>query len=409
MKKTAALFLALTLALALGLCLSGCGGGARDKRDTEEVFAQTDGETEEEEMFSGGSGTEADPWVITTAAQLNAVRNHLGGHYRLSADIDLSGMNWTPIGTFIAAGESAKEQGIPPARDAFSGTFDGGSHTISNLVIEQPEGDAVGLFGCTSGAHIYNLTVDSATISGHQMTGAVVGYAYNSRLTAVSLTGNNTITGYNSKIGGAEGIGGVIGLGRESLIDSCAAKAAVMIPDGAGNAGILGGDLTTSSVINGYATGTLTAGNKCCCLGAVAGRGFGSPEIINCTAENVRITAGDHVRMVGAVAGCAGGYEEEAMEMAVTAVSRCRANNVEISTGNNASAVGELIGGGFYLEELAVSGAPYDVPAVFTIEDCSADVMINAEGALEEEPTPEADSPVNETERTGEEAEETAQ
>ena len=89
----------------------GCGGGARDKRDTEEVFAQTDGETEEEEMFSGGSGTEADPWVITTAAQLNAVRNHLGGHYRLSADIDLSGMNWTPIGTFIAAGESAKEQG----------------------------------------------------------------------------------------------------------------------------------------------------------------------------------------------------------------------------------------------------------------------------------------------------------
>ena len=79
MKKTAALFLALTLALALGLCLSRCG--ARDKHDTEEVSAQTDGELEEEEMFSGGSGTEADPWVITTTAQLNAVRNHLTAHY----------------------------------------------------------------------------------------------------------------------------------------------------------------------------------------------------------------------------------------------------------------------------------------------------------------------------------------
>ena len=82
----------------------------------------------------------------------------------------------------------------------------------------------MGLFGCLRDAHIFNLTVDSAVMDGNAMTGAVAGYVYNSRLTAVSLTGRNTITGHSSERGNAERIGGVLGGGKNCLVDSCAAN-----------------------------------------------------------------------------------------------------------------------------------------------------------------------------------------
>ncbi len=50
--------------------------------------------------FSGGSGSEADPYVITTAEQMNAVRENLSAHYKLGATIDMSAIkNFKPIGT----------------------------------------------------------------------------------------------------------------------------------------------------------------------------------------------------------------------------------------------------------------------------------------------------------------------
>ena len=48
--------------------------------------------------FAGGSGTEDDPYQIATADQLNNVRNHLDKHFILTANIDLLGTNWDPIG-----------------------------------------------------------------------------------------------------------------------------------------------------------------------------------------------------------------------------------------------------------------------------------------------------------------------
>lgn len=50
--------------------------------------------------FAGGEGTEASPYVIETAAQLDSVREHLSAHFILMADIDLSAYeSWAPIGT----------------------------------------------------------------------------------------------------------------------------------------------------------------------------------------------------------------------------------------------------------------------------------------------------------------------
>ena len=81
-KKTAALLLALIM--ALGLFLSGCGGRAAQG---ESEAGSGSPEVESGGVFAGGSGTEDDPYVIATAADLNAVRSNLAACYRLDADI----------------------------------------------------------------------------------------------------------------------------------------------------------------------------------------------------------------------------------------------------------------------------------------------------------------------------------
>ena len=76
---------------------------------------------------------------ISSVEELAAINENLSGNYVLTADIDLAGAEWTPIGAYAPSGESAEEQEIPAAETAFTGTFDGQGHTISNLVIDQPE------------------------------------------------------------------------------------------------------------------------------------------------------------------------------------------------------------------------------------------------------------------------------
>ena len=131
MKKKATLL----LALALALCLSGCNSFMKEK-----TAPEGDSGTENATVFSGGSGTEDDPFLITTADGLAAVAD------------DLTGVEWTPIGVFTHTGDENADADMPDAVDAFSGIFDGGSHTISNLTVDQPEGYAVGLFGCLCNA-----------------------------------------------------------------------------------------------------------------------------------------------------------------------------------------------------------------------------------------------------------------
>ena len=289
-------------------------------------------------IFDGGDGTEEHPYVITTPEGLSAVRDNLGAHYRLNADIDLSGADWTPIGAFTPEGGSDAERKIPVKEDAFTGVFDGGSHTVSNLLIHESDADAVGLFACVRDAHIYNLTID-----GHTLTGAVVGYAYNSRLTAVSLTGANAIVGHKSADEGAESVGGVIGGATNSLIDSCSAKANVVLPDNSEKAGILCGGLEATSVVNGCATGTLTAGDGCSEIGAVAGSVSDSEEITNSRVENVGITVGERAAFVGGMAGRVESCQDGTENALATAVSRCAVGSAEIRAGEDSAALGNVV------------------------------------------------------------------
>ena len=86
-----------------------------------------------------GEGTELSPFIIYTAEDLAAIGSnpeYLGAYFKQTADIDLAGINWTPIS--------------PEYGEAYSGVYDGNGYTISNLTINTDTFKKVGLFGYTS-------------------------------------------------------------------------------------------------------------------------------------------------------------------------------------------------------------------------------------------------------------------
>lgn len=119
-------------------------------------------------QFSGkGSGTKDDPYLITTANELNQTRNNLEACYKLMRDIDLTewlsennpSQGWMPIG--------AKDE-------PFKGTFDGNGKTVK-LFINRPDQENVGFMGVVDHATIKNLTV-KGNITGKTAVGGIIGY-----------------------------------------------------------------------------------------------------------------------------------------------------------------------------------------------------------------------------------------
>ncbi len=100
--------------------------------------------------FGGGNGTEINPYIIEDAADLLAVNNRKTASYRLNADIDLSGYNFSDA----------------PIQEIAAGHFDGNGHVVKNLKIT---GDAtIGLFGILKYCSVSNLGVIDADITGRQ-------------------------------------------------------------------------------------------------------------------------------------------------------------------------------------------------------------------------------------------------
>ena len=308
--------------------------------------------------------------TITTAEELAGMANDLTADYILDADIDLAGITWNPIGTYKPSGESEEEQEIPASDAAFTGTFDGQGHTIRNLTITGEDGIAVGLFGCIANTEVGNFTLENASTEGTIMVADAVGYSFTSTVHDVHLV-NGKVTAYAGEMS-AEGMyGGIVGAGMASRIVDCSADAEITIPDGTANAGIVGGGLELTSLVNCTATGSVTAGANCYGLGGVSGCGFGAEEFTNCKASNVTITAGTGCYWIGSITGYAGGYEAQEYGTPVTVFTGCSAENVSI-----VQACGEedLVGAGFYNEAVAQAhGAPFDQPTVYVIRDSATE------------------------------------
>ena len=310
---------------------------------------------------------------IDSAEQLAAINENLSGNYVLTADIDLAGEEWTPIGAFVPGGGEEGEQ--PDLTAAFTGSFDGQGHTISNLKIDQPEAWAVGLFGCVANAEVGNFTLENATVDGMMMAADVVGYTYCSTISDVRLV-NGKVTAHYAEMAAEGMFGGVAGAGMASLITGCDVQADVVIPDGMANAGVVGGGLEMTSVVNCTATGSVTAGDNCYGLGGISGCGFASEEFTGLTAKDVTITAGSGCFWIGGITGYAGGYPVEELGMPVTVFTDCQALGVTVTAGDGAEGIGDIVGSGFFHEELAANGAPLDQPTQFELVNCAADPAI---------------------------------
>lgn len=140
-----------------------------------------------------GSGTSGDPYIVTTLAQLDAVRNDLTAHYRLGADIDASetaawngGLGFEPIGS----------------DGAFSGVLDGDGHAIRHLTINRPSQDIVGLFGTISpGGVVRDLSLEGGSVTGGIYVGGLAGRS-DGTVTETHSTGN---------VSGGHYVGGLVG------------------------------------------------------------------------------------------------------------------------------------------------------------------------------------------------------
>lgn len=121
--------------------------------------------------------------MVWFANAVNKSGNSFDGKtVKLGADIDLAGIDWTPVGQTGAT--------------QFKGTFDGNNKTLSNLNINSVGTDdegfySSGLFGWLNGAIVKNLKIEGAKVVGHHNCGVIAGYMETSGCTIESCTINN--------------------------------------------------------------------------------------------------------------------------------------------------------------------------------------------------------------------------
>lgn len=236
--------------------------------------------------------------TISTLEELKAFRDavnsgtsYKGQTVELSADIDLKGEEWTPIG------RSGKN---------FQGIFNGNGHTVSNLVINQPGKSDIGFFGITTDGEIKNLTIHNADVKGRLDVDAVAGTPYTSKYTNIKLTGDVKVEGY-AYVGGMFGKNAYANL-TGLTIDANSGSYVKAESEGyrtyvGGVIGFMGeGNQTVQNV-----TSNLDVIGSTCDVGGIAGNAHYGNRFINvtCTAEKITlenaIDTGDHLEIGGIV------------------------------------------------------------------------------------------------------------
>lgn len=243
-----------------------------------------------------GSGTESDPYLISSVDDLDKIRYYIvsveeenstdtsgntttinnqviDGYFKLDDNIDLTdNTNWTPIGI-------TEENKAITYKTAFVGTFDGNNKTISNLTISDNEASGLGLFTrLGAGSVVKDLTLDNCAITGANSTyqdfGALAGRAVGTTIKNIKLS-NITVSG-NSRP--AALVGDFI---DGSTLDGCVAET-LNISGNNQVGGIFGRTHNTAKntikncsvtgatvTLNSGATGNAVAGLVAMCIGSL--------------------------------------------------------------------------------------------------------------------------------------------
>lgn len=179
---------------------------------------------EDSGIFASGNGSESRPYIIDNvkrlqdfAAAVNAGENYAGKYIALAANLDLSDIAWTPIGT----ADHGKYNG-------FSGTFDGRGYTVSNVICGTGSAsanyEAIGLFGVVDGGTVKNLNVTITKFynshdDSNYMTamGGLTGVLTNSgAIDHCSVSGGSQVASETS--GPKAAVGGLVGWAKSGTL-----------------------------------------------------------------------------------------------------------------------------------------------------------------------------------------------
>jgi hypothetical protein len=235
--------------------------------------------------FSGGSGTESSPFLISTPEDLDEIRDFLTPgetyYFEQTNDIDLSDFNggvWVPIG---GAGTN----------ELFNGIYDGKGYKILNLNIDSPTTDDIGLFGHigptdaqnAGRVEIKNLGIIGSNVNGARGVGALVGRVTGNEITIIEncFVTNGTVTG-DAAVGGLVGsnnsyVTGTTGIRRPIIRRSFSTASVIFSGSGSNNEkfGGLVGCNQKGEIRNSYATGKVEvlpgAGGSAERVGGLAG------------------------------------------------------------------------------------------------------------------------------------------
>ena len=245
------------------------------------------------EGFASGDGTEANPYIIETAAQFayfgdqitNGKDEFIKKFVKLNNDLDLNNIEWTPIGR-----NNTSE---------FAGTFDGGYNKIYNLKITQKE-DFLGLFSFLDGK-IKNFGIESGIIEQNSDSA-------NNNVGALVSNSRGTITNCYNKakvIGGCAG--GITGV-NNGTISNCYNEGEIISKitssgKAGGIAGVLGANSSNAKISNCYNRANITS------MGGHAGGIVGQSTTATTTENSYNY---GHIKApddVGGITGCAEAYQ----------------------------------------------------------------------------------------------------
>ena len=214
---------------ATGLTLEGCtigswvdGGG--ESGAAEDLGYIYDSNTKTYTVYNANG-------LMNIAELVNGGKTDI--NITLDKNIDLTGKDWTPIGTSFD--------------NSYTGTFDGGGHTITGLTITTKD-QFVGLFGYLNRAGtVKNVVMEGIQITSNHMfgnTGGVAGFSWGT-IENCSVSGS---------VSGTKCVGGVVGAQKAGSITGCSSSATVKgTVDVGGVAGEKWGSMTAC-----YATGNVT-------------------------------------------------------------------------------------------------------------------------------------------------------
>lgn len=204
------------------------------------------------EVFEG-AGTSEDPYLISNLNNMlylaNSVNNekksYKNMYFLLTADIDMKGYDWIPIGKKDAW-----------SQNDFMGNFDGNGYTISNYKITKNWTFATGLFASCSNNTLNNITIKNATIrldAGHNLTevGLLVGYANECRILNCSTEGSIYMTSDAAQ----QNLGGIVGnifaasSSNSSIIKGCKSTIEITSNGPYPNVGGIAGRTTNIDVV----------------------------------------------------------------------------------------------------------------------------------------------------------------